>query len=216
MWQLFATRRDWSIYLFNISVRHYFRLDWAFPSPSSSSGPRCETEIDECESNPCFNGICDDLVGDFKCECFDGYYGRLCEYDFDECDSNPCRNAGTCQNLQVRRCGRLFLLSFCLFLFLLILFLFCFAVVFFCFFFLCFSMFLFLFVFVCVFFLVNLLFSFDRFRFISFLFCFYINSYLLVNPIFFPPSLRAEWVHVLLQPGVHGTQLRGKYRRLVP
>ena len=66
------------------------------------TGPRCEIEVDECESNPCHNGVCDDLVGDFKCECISGFYGRLCEYDYDECSSNPCKNGGTCQNLQVR------------------------------------------------------------------------------------------------------------------
>ena len=41
---------------------------------------RCETEIDECESNPCLNGAtCLDRLNHFQCECMPGYSGRLCE-----------------------------------------------------------------------------------------------------------------------------------------
>ena len=34
------------------------------------TGETCDTEIDECESNPCFNGAaCEDLVGNYTCHC---------------------------------------------------------------------------------------------------------------------------------------------------
>lgn len=41
---------------------------------------RCETEIDECESNPCLNGgTCLDRLNHFQCECVRGFRGTLCE-----------------------------------------------------------------------------------------------------------------------------------------
>ena len=38
-------------------------------------------DIDECASYPCdpFE-MCVDLVGNFSCECFDGFTGLPCEY----------------------------------------------------------------------------------------------------------------------------------------
>lgn len=41
---------------------------------------RCETEIDECKSNPCRNGAtCLDRLNHFQCECAPGFSGKLCE-----------------------------------------------------------------------------------------------------------------------------------------
>lgn len=41
---------------------------------------RCETEIDECQSNPCLNGAtCLDRLNHFQCECVPGFSGTLCE-----------------------------------------------------------------------------------------------------------------------------------------
>jgi hypothetical protein len=59
----------------------------------------CETEINECDSNPCFdNGVntptCVNLVNSFKCNCASGFTGVLCEKDINECASNPCLNNG--------------------------------------------------------------------------------------------------------------------------
>lgn len=31
-----------------------------------------------------------------RCQCIEGYRGRLCEVDVDECDPNPCVNGASC------------------------------------------------------------------------------------------------------------------------
>ena len=36
-------------------------------------------EIDECASNPCINGECDNQIGKFVCACNLGYEGTVCE-----------------------------------------------------------------------------------------------------------------------------------------
>jgi len=37
-------------------------------------GYYCETQIDQCQSNPCLNGgICRTLINSFKCDCPSGY-----------------------------------------------------------------------------------------------------------------------------------------------
>ncbi len=42
------------------------------------SGVFCETEIDECSSEPCQNGFsCVDTVNAYQCECDVGYTGGL-------------------------------------------------------------------------------------------------------------------------------------------
>ncbi|KAK6304960.1 hypothetical protein J4Q44_G00237400 [Coregonus suidteri] len=44
------------------------------------AGERCETEIDECESNPCRNGgSCIDRLNRFWCVCLHGYSGPFCD-----------------------------------------------------------------------------------------------------------------------------------------
>ena len=38
------------------------------------TGYYCETQIDQCQSNPCLNGaLCRTLINSFKCECPQGY-----------------------------------------------------------------------------------------------------------------------------------------------
>lgn len=60
------------------------------------TGQNCETNINECESNPCIYGMCSDKVGGYECECEEGYEGVHCEQDIDEClKFNPCQQ-GSC------------------------------------------------------------------------------------------------------------------------
>jgi hypothetical protein len=41
-------------------------------------GYYCETQIDQCQSNPCLNGgICRTLINSFKCDCPSGYTVRI-------------------------------------------------------------------------------------------------------------------------------------------
>ncbi|XP_061487863.1 sushi, von Willebrand factor type A, EGF and pentraxin domain-containing protein 1 isoform X2 [Rhineura floridana] len=60
-------------------------------------GLKCETDIDECKSSPCFNkGICKDGNATFICQCQPGYTGLQCEENINECSSNPCLNEAVC------------------------------------------------------------------------------------------------------------------------
>ena len=61
------------------------------------SGPLCQTNLDDCLSNPCLNGAtCRDLVNGHECLCAPGFAGARCHVDLDECESNPCANGGSC------------------------------------------------------------------------------------------------------------------------
>jgi hypothetical protein len=53
-------------------------------------GKLCETNINECASNPC--GVhakhinpCVDLVNDYQCNCETGWTGKNCDENIDEC-----------------------------------------------------------------------------------------------------------------------------------
>uniref|UniRef100_A0AAY4E0N6 Notch receptor 2 n=1 Tax=Denticeps clupeoides TaxID=299321 RepID=A0AAY4E0N6_9TELE len=64
------------------------------------TGNYCETEVNECLSNPCRNSAtCVDYQGGYECKCLKGFQGVHCEYDVNECLSLPCHNGGTCINL---------------------------------------------------------------------------------------------------------------------
>ncbi|CAL8257467.1 unnamed protein product [Lota lota] len=65
------------------------------------AGPRCETNEDECRSNPCVNGFCHDVADGFYCLCSPGYVGLRCEHDIDDCVSNSCSNNSLCRDLHV-------------------------------------------------------------------------------------------------------------------
>ncbi|KAM9338728.1 versican core protein [Symphorus nematophorus] len=50
------------------------------------TGQFCETDVDECQSNPCLNGAtCLDGVNSFTCLCLPSYAGELCEQDTEVC-----------------------------------------------------------------------------------------------------------------------------------
>ena len=58
-----------------------------------------QTEINECESDPCQNGgTCVEGVDEFECVCAAGFEGTLCDTESDECASTPCFNGGSCLN----------------------------------------------------------------------------------------------------------------------
>ena len=59
------------------------------------TGNTCQTEINECQSDPCFHGNCTDLINGYNCSCLAGYTGQNCETDIDECASQPCAHICT-------------------------------------------------------------------------------------------------------------------------
>jgi len=63
---------------------------------SGFSGLDC-TDIDECATNPCNHGSCQDEINGYHCNCEPGYTGTSCDTDIDECATNPC-NHGRCQD----------------------------------------------------------------------------------------------------------------------
>ena len=47
-------------------------------------GTDCETDIDECEGDPCLHGDCEDLVADYACQCEPGYVWMSSDGSSDE------------------------------------------------------------------------------------------------------------------------------------
>ncbi|XP_061073753.1 protocadherin Fat 4 [Conger conger] len=65
------------------------------------SGTTCESDVDECEGDPCQNGgTCVNHLGGFTCHCARGFSGKHCHSDVDECWNIQCYNGGTCLNMQ--------------------------------------------------------------------------------------------------------------------
>ena len=55
--------------LVNMTIGHLFTC-FLFLIPESN----------ECLSNPCVNGTCNDLLNMFNCSCEDGFNGTLCDH----------------------------------------------------------------------------------------------------------------------------------------
>ncbi|KOB77926.1 Crumbs, partial [Operophtera brumata] len=61
------------------------------------AGPKCDDQIDECESNPCQNGaVCIDVHADYMCACTFGFTGKSCEVQIEFCDDSACSDNALC------------------------------------------------------------------------------------------------------------------------
>lgn len=75
-------------------------MTWVYMLHYVVPGEQCQTEADECESEPCFNnGTCTDQLNSFNCSCPQGFSGLQCEVNIDECDPDPCQNGAACVDL---------------------------------------------------------------------------------------------------------------------
>lgn len=64
---------------------------------SGYTGKNCNSNIDECVSQPCQNnGTCEDGIGNYSCHCMVGFNGLNCEHNINDCTEDSCQNGGTC------------------------------------------------------------------------------------------------------------------------
>jgi len=67
------------------------------------TGTLCESDISECDSDPCQNdGVCDDssMLDHYTCTCPFEYHGINCEKEKTPlCEESPCENDGNCIDL---------------------------------------------------------------------------------------------------------------------
>lgn len=74
----------------------YHRVCDCFPG---FTGPLCDREINECESQPCINGgTCHDLINGFICSCRANFTGTQCELPVQSCNMAQCGTFDNCKN----------------------------------------------------------------------------------------------------------------------
>ena len=57
-------------------------------------GVFCESEINECDENPCLHGSsCQDGINSYSCICLPGFEGRNCEVNINECAKGFINNS---------------------------------------------------------------------------------------------------------------------------
>ena len=61
-------------------LNHYLQIQISLAA--GYEGSHCETEVNECLSNPCQNnGYCTDAVNGYQCGCLDGFKGKYASKD---------------------------------------------------------------------------------------------------------------------------------------
>lgn len=67
--------------------------------PAGFSGRFCETNIDDCASQPCYNGgTCRDADMGYTCSCPPGYSGLQCQEEESSCNATTCNDRSMCKN----------------------------------------------------------------------------------------------------------------------
>ncbi len=88
------TQNLWSDY----NLWNFFLINNTFSS--IQIGQICQTNINECASQPCQNGAtCYDTINGYSCYCPPGYNGLFCEIQTNDCSSSPCVT-GQCVTLR--------------------------------------------------------------------------------------------------------------------
>ena len=58
----------------------------------------CEVNIDDCASQPCYNGTCRDQEQGYSCSCPSGYSGLQCQEEQSSCIGTTCNDRSMCKN----------------------------------------------------------------------------------------------------------------------
>ena len=71
--------------------------------PAGFSGSRCQTNVDDCLSDPCMhNGTCVDGVAGYLCNCQLGFRGDDCEIDIQVSKFEGLQNLKTLLGVQCK------------------------------------------------------------------------------------------------------------------